>query len=284
MASSFIDWAAGRRGIGERCSPAGSGVLVAVGIAAVALKAPTDDAFSVPGTEAQRAIDLLDAEVPRHRRRDRTRRVRRAGGAHARRGALQHAAGADARARAEGAADRAGHGLAQDAAHAVQGQARRLRRHQLHCSGRQDHRRDQGGAGAGRRTRRAKAGLEVEFSGGIISHRRGRRLGTRSSASSSRSSCCWSPSARWSPPGCRCSPRSSASASACSGIDGAHRRLDAVNYRTDSRPDARPGRRHRLRAVHRLPAPPAGARRAWRPRSRSAGPPAPPAPRWSSPA
>jgi RND superfamily putative drug exporter len=40
------------------------GVLVAVGIAAVALKAPTDDAFSVPGTEAQRAIDLLDAKFP----------------------------------------------------------------------------------------------------------------------------------------------------------------------------------------------------------------------------
>jgi RND superfamily putative drug exporter len=38
--------------------------LVAVAIAAVALKGTTDDGFSVPGTEAQRAIDLLDHKFP----------------------------------------------------------------------------------------------------------------------------------------------------------------------------------------------------------------------------
>jgi RND superfamily putative drug exporter len=39
-------------------------VLVAVGAASVALKGPTDDGFSVPGTEAQRAIDLLAQKFP----------------------------------------------------------------------------------------------------------------------------------------------------------------------------------------------------------------------------
>jgi putative drug exporter of the RND superfamily len=39
-------------------------VLVAIGIAAATLKGTTDDGFSVPGTEAQRAIDLLDQKFP----------------------------------------------------------------------------------------------------------------------------------------------------------------------------------------------------------------------------
>lgn len=39
-------------------------VLIGVGAAAAALRAPTDSGFSVPGTEAQRAIDLLDQKFP----------------------------------------------------------------------------------------------------------------------------------------------------------------------------------------------------------------------------
>lgn len=39
-------------------------VLVAVGAAAVALKGPTDDSFSVPGTQSQRALDLLKEKFP----------------------------------------------------------------------------------------------------------------------------------------------------------------------------------------------------------------------------
>jgi RND superfamily putative drug exporter len=39
-------------------------LLIAVGVAALALKGPTDDAFSVPGTESQRALNLLNAKFP----------------------------------------------------------------------------------------------------------------------------------------------------------------------------------------------------------------------------
>jgi RND superfamily putative drug exporter len=39
-------------------------MLIGVGAAAAALRAPTDSAFSVPGTEAQRAIDLLAKKSP----------------------------------------------------------------------------------------------------------------------------------------------------------------------------------------------------------------------------
>jgi RND superfamily putative drug exporter len=39
-------------------------VLVAMGVGAAALHAPTDDQFDVPGTEAQKALDLLDARFP----------------------------------------------------------------------------------------------------------------------------------------------------------------------------------------------------------------------------
>ncbi|HWI75422.1 MAG TPA: MMPL family transporter [Baekduia sp.] len=39
-------------------------VVVAVAVAAGALSKPTNDAFNVPGTEAQRALDLLDAHFP----------------------------------------------------------------------------------------------------------------------------------------------------------------------------------------------------------------------------
>jgi RND superfamily putative drug exporter len=39
-------------------------VVVAVAIAAGALSKPTNDAFNVPGTEAQRALDLLDEHFP----------------------------------------------------------------------------------------------------------------------------------------------------------------------------------------------------------------------------
>ena len=52
----------------------------------------------------------------------------------------------------------------------------------------------------------------------------------------------------------------------------------------DAGADDRPGRRHRLRAVHRLPAPRPARRAAWRSRSRSPGPSPPPAARSSSPA
>lgn len=39
-------------------------VVVAVGVLAGALSKPTNDAFNVPGTEAQRALDLLDEHFP----------------------------------------------------------------------------------------------------------------------------------------------------------------------------------------------------------------------------
>jgi RND superfamily putative drug exporter len=39
-------------------------VLVALGVGAAALKGPTSDVFSVPGTESQRAIDLLNHTFP----------------------------------------------------------------------------------------------------------------------------------------------------------------------------------------------------------------------------
>jgi RND superfamily putative drug exporter len=39
-------------------------VLVGVGAAAAALHKPTDNAFNVPGTESQRALDLLNAKFP----------------------------------------------------------------------------------------------------------------------------------------------------------------------------------------------------------------------------
>jgi RND superfamily putative drug exporter len=39
-------------------------VLVAVGAAAAALHKPTNDAFNVPGTQSQQALDLLDAHFP----------------------------------------------------------------------------------------------------------------------------------------------------------------------------------------------------------------------------
>ena len=40
------------------------GVLVAVGAASVALEGPTDDAFSVPGTQSQQALNLLAKTFP----------------------------------------------------------------------------------------------------------------------------------------------------------------------------------------------------------------------------
>ena len=40
------------------------GALIAIGGAAAALKAPTNDSFSVPGTESQRALNLLDKKFP----------------------------------------------------------------------------------------------------------------------------------------------------------------------------------------------------------------------------
>jgi RND superfamily putative drug exporter len=40
------------------------GIVIAVGVAAVALERSTDDAFSVPGTESQRALDLLNEKFP----------------------------------------------------------------------------------------------------------------------------------------------------------------------------------------------------------------------------
>ncbi len=39
-------------------------VLIAIGAAAAALHKPTDNAFNVPGTESQRALDLLNAKFP----------------------------------------------------------------------------------------------------------------------------------------------------------------------------------------------------------------------------
>jgi RND superfamily putative drug exporter len=39
-------------------------VVVAVGVLAAAISRPTNDAFNVPGTEAQQALDLLDAKFP----------------------------------------------------------------------------------------------------------------------------------------------------------------------------------------------------------------------------
>jgi RND superfamily putative drug exporter len=39
-------------------------VLILVGVAGAALKSSTDDAFSVPGTESERALNLLDAKFP----------------------------------------------------------------------------------------------------------------------------------------------------------------------------------------------------------------------------
>src|SRR5260370_5713871 len=39
-------------------------VLIAAGAAAAALHEPTDNAFNVPGTESQRALDLLNAKFP----------------------------------------------------------------------------------------------------------------------------------------------------------------------------------------------------------------------------
>ncbi len=40
------------------------GVLIAVGVASVALKGPTDDSFSVPGTQSQQALNLLAKTFP----------------------------------------------------------------------------------------------------------------------------------------------------------------------------------------------------------------------------
>ena len=40
------------------------GLLVAVGAASVALKGPTDDSFSVPGTQSQQALDPLARTFP----------------------------------------------------------------------------------------------------------------------------------------------------------------------------------------------------------------------------
>jgi hypothetical protein len=51
-------------------------VIVIVGVLAGALKGHTDDAFNVPGTQSQQALDLLDAKFPRDRRRRRADRVR----------------------------------------------------------------------------------------------------------------------------------------------------------------------------------------------------------------
>src|SRR5216683_8102135 len=39
-------------------------VLIAIGAAAAALHKPTNNAFNVPGTESQRALDLLNARFP----------------------------------------------------------------------------------------------------------------------------------------------------------------------------------------------------------------------------
>jgi len=39
-------------------------ILVGIGIAAAALKGPTDNTFSVPGTQSQEAVALLDAKFP----------------------------------------------------------------------------------------------------------------------------------------------------------------------------------------------------------------------------
>ena len=38
--------------------------IAAIALAAAALHKPTSDAFNVPGTEAQQALDLLDAKFP----------------------------------------------------------------------------------------------------------------------------------------------------------------------------------------------------------------------------
>ena len=40
------------------------GLLVAVGAISQAVKKPTNDAFNVPGTESQRALDLPDEKFP----------------------------------------------------------------------------------------------------------------------------------------------------------------------------------------------------------------------------
>ena len=39
-------------------------VIVVVGVLAVALKGHTDDAFNVPGTQSQQALDLLNQKFP----------------------------------------------------------------------------------------------------------------------------------------------------------------------------------------------------------------------------
>jgi RND superfamily putative drug exporter len=40
------------------------GLLVALGAIGQAIKKPLSDAFNVPGTESQRALDLLDEKFP----------------------------------------------------------------------------------------------------------------------------------------------------------------------------------------------------------------------------
>ncbi len=39
-------------------------VIVVVGVLAVTIKGHTDDAFNVPGTQSQQALDLLNAQFP----------------------------------------------------------------------------------------------------------------------------------------------------------------------------------------------------------------------------
>src|SRR3977135_4133191 len=54
-------WAFRRRRLGAGFWVA---VLVALGIGATTLKGHTSDTFNVPGTESQRALDLLNATFP----------------------------------------------------------------------------------------------------------------------------------------------------------------------------------------------------------------------------
>ena len=249
-------------------SPSGLTVLVAVVTSAMAFSGKTNDKFSVPGTESQQAQELLEQKYPAASGTYARLRVRGAGGeklsdaenkAAVEATLAQGLAGfKDVSAVTEPVRDQGDHA----------GRARRVRRHDLPRPGGQDRRLRHVTSSRRRRRRPREAGLQIEFGGGLVtdeSHANSESLGMMV--------------------GFLVLAITLGSLLAASlpmltaiigvsiglvGLHGAHRRDRGVRDGADPGDDARPRRRHRLRAVHPHPLPLEPAGRAWKDREAAA--------------